>query len=118
MASGFVPTMLFVPYFLVQVSSLPLWQSGIVMAIGPLGMMIAGAGLGVSGLTAHLALKQWKAFARAAAETPTLANDHEAADEDTLLVMPDISGYGQFLSSATSAEAARADESASVTAAT
>ncbi|MGI9480712.1 MAG: MFS transporter [Hyphomicrobiaceae bacterium] len=38
--AGFA-TMLFVPYFLVRVSSLPLWQSGMVMAIGPLGMMIA-----------------------------------------------------------------------------
>lgn len=38
--AGFA-TMLFVPYFLVRVSNLPLWQGGIVMAIGPLGMMIA-----------------------------------------------------------------------------
>lgn len=76
----------------------------------PVGMMIAGAAAGVVGLSVHLASKRWKAFARAAAETPTLAKDRDATDEDTLLVMPDISGYGQFLSSVSSAEAARADE--------
>jgi MFS family permease len=38
--AGFA-TMLFVPYFLVRASDLPLWQSGIIMAVGPLGMMFA-----------------------------------------------------------------------------
>lgn len=38
--AGFA-TMLFVPYFLVRVTELPLWQSGLVMAVGPLGMTIA-----------------------------------------------------------------------------
>lgn len=38
--AGFA-TMLFVPYFLVRISGLPLWQSGLVMAVGPLGMMLA-----------------------------------------------------------------------------
>lgn len=33
--------MLFVPYFLVRISNLPVWQSGIVMAAGPLAMMAA-----------------------------------------------------------------------------
>jgi len=37
--------MLFVPYFLVRVSDLPLWLGGLVMATGPLGMM-AAANLG------------------------------------------------------------------------
>ena len=33
-------TMLFVPYFLIQVSGLPVWSGGVIMAIGPVGMMI------------------------------------------------------------------------------
>lgn len=38
--AGFA-TMLFVPYFLVRASALPLWQGGLVMAIGAVGMMAA-----------------------------------------------------------------------------
>jgi len=37
--------MLFVPYFLVRITALPLWSGGLVMAIGPVGMMI-GAQIG------------------------------------------------------------------------
>ncbi|MFY0612860.1 MAG: MFS transporter [Hyphomicrobiaceae bacterium] len=47
--AGFA-TMLFVPYYLVQASALPLWQGGIIMAIGPLGMMFAS---NVGGRTMH-----------------------------------------------------------------
>lgn len=46
--TGFA-TMLFVPYFLVRISGLPLWQGGLVMAVGPLGMMLA-ANLGGRGV--------------------------------------------------------------------
>ena len=42
--AGFA-TMLFVPYFLVQVSALPVWQSGLIMAAGPV-MMMAASSLG------------------------------------------------------------------------
>lgn len=45
--TGFA-TMLFVPYFLVRISALPLWQGGLVMAVGPTGMMLA-ANLGGRG---------------------------------------------------------------------
>lgn len=38
--AGFA-TMLFVPYFLVRASALPLWQGGLIMAIGAVGMMLA-----------------------------------------------------------------------------
>lgn len=38
--AGFA-TMLFVPYFLVQISGIPLWQSGLIMAAGPIAMMAA-----------------------------------------------------------------------------
>lgn len=48
--AGFA-TMLFVPYFLVRISALPLWQGGLVMAVGPLGMMLA-ANLGGRGVRA------------------------------------------------------------------
>ena len=34
-------TMLFVPYFLVRISGLPLTQSGLIMAVSPAGMMLA-----------------------------------------------------------------------------
>ncbi len=40
--TGFA-TMLFVPYFLVRVSELPLWQGGLVLAVGPLGMTLAAS---------------------------------------------------------------------------
>jgi MFS family permease len=38
--TGFA-TMLFVPYFLVRVSAVPLWQGGLIMAAGPVAMMLA-----------------------------------------------------------------------------
>ena len=51
--AGFA-TMLFVPYFLVQISGLPLWQSGLIMAAGPIAMMAAAniAGWTIPGLGA------------------------------------------------------------------
>ena len=38
--TGFA-TMLFVPYFLVRITGLPVAESGVIMAVGPIGMMIA-----------------------------------------------------------------------------
>ncbi|MAI44319.1 MAG: MFS transporter [Hyphomicrobiaceae bacterium TMED74] len=43
--AGFA-TMLFVPYFLVRVSELTLSESGLIMAVGPVGMMIASKSAG------------------------------------------------------------------------
>ncbi len=76
----------------------------------PFGLLIGGSTISLAGLSAYVALKRWKARERASVETLTLTMHTQAEDKNTLLVMPDISGYGQFLSSTTGAEADRADE--------
>ena len=76
----------------------------------PLSRVVGAVSVGAVSAAVFVVWRQWRAYKQAAAELPMLSAEEQMGSHDTLLVMPDISGFGQFLSSAKGAGIGAASE--------